>query len=182
MDGTAIQPGGSGSGLCLSCHDGATALDLLINAPGSGGYNAAGLSAGYTFTGGTTNKMLSTSIANLGTDLGNDHPVGIPYCGGTVSAACKDSDFFVTALYKNGTVVANPTSAAPTTDNFWVDVVAPAGTRTKGDLPLYVRDFSGTNYAAVECATCHEPHSTSNATFLRMSNTSSNLCRACHNK
>jgi predicted CXXCH cytochrome family protein len=33
----------------------------------------------------------------------------------------------------------------------------------------------------VECASCHDPHST-NQTFLRIANTGSAVCLACHNK
>ncbi len=54
----AGQPEGP-SKLCLSCHDGVTAVD---NYGGNGG-------TGITITGS----------ANLGTDLSNDHPIGIEY-------------------------------------------------------------------------------------------------------
>ena len=47
------------SKLCLSCHDGVTAID---NYGGNGG------------TG-----IVITGAANLGTDLSNDHPIGITY-------------------------------------------------------------------------------------------------------
>ncbi|HUU83472.1 MAG TPA: cytochrome c3 family protein [Phycisphaerae bacterium] len=52
------QPEGP-SKMCLSCHDGVTAVD---NYGGNGG-------TGKTITGS----------ANLGTDLSNDHPIGIEY-------------------------------------------------------------------------------------------------------
>jgi predicted CXXCH cytochrome family protein len=55
---TAGQPEGP-SKMCLSCHDGVTAID---NYGGTGG-------TGITITGS----------ANLGTDLSNDHPIGIEY-------------------------------------------------------------------------------------------------------
>ncbi len=55
---TAGQPEAP-SKLCLSCHDGVTAID---NYGGSGG-------TGLTISGG----------AALGTDLSNDHPIGIEY-------------------------------------------------------------------------------------------------------
>ncbi|MCU7921328.1 MAG: cytochrome C [Candidatus Thiodiazotropha sp. (ex Dulcina madagascariensis)] len=61
MDVTAEQPGpGSFSRLCLSCHDGTIALD----------------SYGGSTTGGTT---FIDPRANLGTDLSDDHPVGIQW-------------------------------------------------------------------------------------------------------
>ncbi len=55
---TAGQPEGP-SKLCLSCHDGVTAID---NYGGNGG------------TG-----IVMTGRAKLGTDLSNDHPIGIQY-------------------------------------------------------------------------------------------------------
>lgn len=57
---------------CLSCHDGVTAFDALINKPGSG----AGTTP--TFTGLTAGKM-PAGVTNLGTDLTNDHPVSFTY-------------------------------------------------------------------------------------------------------
>jgi len=53
----AGQPEGV-SKLCLSCHDGVTALDSY---------------------GGDTGSVPLTGSANVGTDLSNDHPIGIEY-------------------------------------------------------------------------------------------------------
>jgi predicted CXXCH cytochrome family protein len=62
--GTVSLAGGSQvSLLCLSCHDGTTALNAVLNTPSNTTYQSAAL--------GTT--------ANLGTDLRNDHPVGFSY-------------------------------------------------------------------------------------------------------
>ena len=55
---TAGQPEGS-SKMCLSCHDGVTAVD------------------NYGGTGGT--GLVITGSAAIGTDLSNDHPIGIEY-------------------------------------------------------------------------------------------------------
>ncbi len=55
---TAGQPEGP-SKMCLSCHDGVTAID------------------NYGGTGGT--GIVMTGSAALGTDLSNDHPIGIQY-------------------------------------------------------------------------------------------------------
>lgn len=55
---TAGQPEGP-SKLCLSCHDGVTAVD------------------NYGGTGGT--GLVITGSAALGTDLSNDHPIGVTY-------------------------------------------------------------------------------------------------------
>lgn len=58
FESTAGQPEGP-SKLCLSCHDGVTAID------------------NYGGTGGT--GIVITGDAALGTDLSNDHPIGIEY-------------------------------------------------------------------------------------------------------
>ena len=71
---------------------------------------------------------------------------------------------------------------------WWVDTEAtPNGTRQKTDMVLYTRAAAGgytgqtENEPFVECASCHDPH-TSNATFLRIPNTGSAVCLACHVK
>lgn len=166
---------------CLSCHDGSQAMDNMINAPGSGGYNAAGArltGATWTAAVGATGIMPNT-VARLGTDLSNDHPVAIQFCGGglsgsgaVVSGTCADTDF------KNGTNDVK-TKLVGTTQVFWVDTGTPA-TREKTDLPLY--NNSGNTGPSVECASCHDPHSDTNATFLRISNAGSAVCLTCHVK
>ncbi|OYU99507.1 MAG: hypothetical protein CFE45_12695, partial [Burkholderiales bacterium PBB5] len=104
LDGTVAQVG-SISMACLSCHDGTQAMDNVINAPGSGGILSDGGGndgRAYTWSGSTVNSAgrLSSGAALIGTDLTNDHPIGIQYCGGglagsgtTVSGTCKDGDF-----------------------------------------------------------------------------------------
>ncbi len=58
FDATDItQPGGV-SKLCLSCHDGTVAIDSF---------------------GGATGATMITGDRNLGTDIGNDHPVSFTY-------------------------------------------------------------------------------------------------------
>lgn len=179
---------GAGSMLCLSCHDGATALDLIINASGSGGYNAGGLSAGYTWAAGTTTGsfMKAGIAANLGTGV-NDHPIGVPYCGGVTAGACSDSDFKTAALYLDTALTPLITTATGSSTGWWLDTGAnglgAGSTRDKSDLPLYQ---SGGSLPMVECPSCHEPHNANavatETSFLRIANTSSNLCTTCHNK
>src|SRR3990170_4256204 len=68
------QPTGS-SRLCLSCHDGTIALGSLLNAPGAGLaqiLNMMGVEPG-------TGALVSTSAANLGADLSNEHPISFSY-------------------------------------------------------------------------------------------------------
>lgn len=191
LDGRTA-PVGSVSIACMSCHDGTQAMNVVINAPGSGGYNAtggamAGAWAGANQTGGILNPGI---ITNLTTDLRNDHPIGIQYAGGgynattpvTRAAGVGDADFVVP---QSALIGANRV--------WWVDTTAAgglAGSRQKTDMALYARGpgaggggYTGQTQAEpfVECASCHDPH-TANPTFLRIANTGSAVCLACHVK
>ncbi|HET9976157.1 MAG TPA: hypothetical protein VFQ20_01875 [Burkholderiaceae bacterium] len=191
LDGTIAEVG-SISMACLSCHDGTQAMDNIINAPGSGGYDATGGGNDgrtYTWTGATVNGAgrLSSGIAALGTDLSNDHPIGIQYCGGglsgsgsSVTGTCKDGDFkpLLTAVINSNQI-------------FWVETGTADNAKTRTDLPLYQRN-PNTLGPLVECASCHDPHvkqgetgpngQVAGETFLRISNASSAVCTACHVK
>ncbi len=75
----------NGSLICLSCHDGTIAVNSLSNLPGpeaAGNYGTPG-GPGLDVDG----KLTSSSTAFVGTDLSDDHPVGITYDAG------KDNDF-----------------------------------------------------------------------------------------
>lgn len=198
LDG-ATAPVGSVSLACLSCHDGTQAMNTVINAPGSGGYNPAGGTWAGTWVGPALTSNLATvgpatvgtlnyataSIVNIGLDLRNDHPVGIQYAGGGYLSSANlaltdqpaigtkvDADFVTPQVTGNGS-----------TATFWVDTGA-AG-RQKTDLILYTRTEATVGNVAqpfVECASCHDPHTSAQATFLRTTNASSALCLACHVK
>ena len=194
---TVTQPG-INSLTCLSCHDGQTAVDSIINMPGSGRYlqsqetseNAAFLNSWNNSRGpdATVHARLSgteclachssgagivgagatdfTAFA-IGTDLRNDHPVGIRY----PSTAGAGTDFKdpprkearLAYFDKNGNSRADP-----------------------NEIRLY---NTGDGYE-VECASCHDPHgvpsagagSVFNPTFLRVNNAGSAVCLTCHSK
>lgn len=199
MEGTSTLSGveATASLACLSCHDGATARNSMVNAPGSG---AQGGSYAGTWSAGT--GPMTAVFANLGTDLTNDHPISIPYCGGglyaattsTLGGTCSDTDFWVTGT---GTVNATTngggkviTKTVGSNQTFWVERLGSLTTRNKADIALYTR---GTGVGAstnstpwVECASCHDPHNASTATqqvsFLRDTNAGSQICLTCHNK
>jgi predicted CXXCH cytochrome family protein len=182
---------GSVSLACLSCHDGTQAIDSVINGPGSGNYNTDGATMSGVYSGSSwlTGGTMATAgqIAYIGQDLRNDHPVSIPYGGGginenTASGAgtTVDPDFKVAAL--------NVTTSASSAQ-FWIDTGAIDNVRTSTDIILYARDTADfTGYAgggsfvpSVECGSCHDPH-TEVTTFLRVLNTGSAVCLACHDK
>ena len=191
LDGEVISVG-SVSLACLSCHDGTQAMDNIINAPGSGGYDATGGGAsgrGYTWSGSGVDSdglMLSGPVPKIGVDLTDDHPIGIPYCGGSTNYAsgsfgtCNDQDFVSSGWGSktvNGQVV------------YWLDTVGTGGTagvRDKTDIIFYTRTFSGGDKPSVECGSCHDPHveskGTDNISFMRVTTSGSAICLACHVK
>lgn len=181
LDGTEA-PVGSVSLACLSCHDGTQAMDVVVNVPGSGGWNPLGTEIDATGIG-----VISATgpIPNLEKDLRDDHPISIQYAGGgcsTADTACTtlgDPDFNtpVTALINN-------------VQHWWLDTAGGTANRDKTDIVLYTRAgeiTSGVSEPFVECASCHDPHNAESASstqvaFLRISNAASAVCLACHVK
>lgn len=196
LDG-ATAPVGSVSIACLSCHDGTQAMNTLINQPGSGLTNAAfGLG---TWTGANQTLGKINTVANLGTDLKNDHPIGIQYGGGMAANAAYTKGAIAAGALRDPDFRGISYASLNGNDVWWVDSGPSVGTRDKGDMMLYTR--TGSSYlnqagavagtlagaqAFVECASCHDPHvedvAGSNPTFLRISNAGSAVCLACHIK
>jgi len=192
---TVSQPNAA-SLVCLSCPDGTTAIDSIINMPGSGFYNATQTAVqDNTFldtwpltawTGDTSMGRHSKlgepgcmschkqgfgvaaawfNAGLTGTDLRDDHPVGITY----------------PSVNGPGTDFKTPSGISGTTRYFDIDGNGKMG---KGDLRLY--DTGGV--VQVECGSCHDAHGVPSAgsgsvfqpTFMRMSNSGSALCLVCH--
>ena len=176
LDGTEAAVG-SVSLACLSCHDGTQARDVVLNAPGSGNYNASGAE----LDAGAIGTMAGTPLPNLGSDLRNDHPVSIQYGGGGAVVGDADGVFSATGLgdtdfkdIRKTTINSNPV--------WWVDSDGD-GNRDKDEMQLYSRSISGTVQPSVECASCHDPHNNTTTTqFLRRENTASVICTSCHAK
>jgi predicted CXXCH cytochrome family protein len=191
---------------------------------------------------------------DLGTDLSNDHPISVQYCGGGISGSqsatstiagggsasyaagtCNDRLFNLpTTAFVNGQSrfwvdtnvipdadaiaagaasiggnTANPITRDPTTTEIYVTTgetisggnngdatgrgfipsttassitkVPGFGVRTKQDIMLFTNN-KGVTGPSVECASCHDPHTPNNGTFLRVSNNGSGLCLSCHVK
>jgi predicted CXXCH cytochrome family protein len=178
-------PVGSVSLACLSCHDGTQAMDVVINKPGTGGYNAQGseLEVGVAPNppSGVIGTMNGAVIPNLGTDLRDDHPISIQYGGGgcpTTGSGGKctgDPDFNNVQL---ATINTQPA--------WWVNTTGGTAGRDKTDMILYTRnDGPGlSNAPYVECGSCHDPHESDlrPVSFMRISNAGSDVCLACHIK
>ena len=194
LSGTVTQPGAN-SLSCLSCHDGQTAIDSIVNMPGSGRYNAnpdtAFLNSWSTNPGGLATALVHATIDGAGdgcmschkngigatdftafyisTDLSNDHPIGVTLPVGVdwnVPGGTKGT----TKFFDNGHGTGD----------------AGNGRMEKTEIRFY---DSGDG-PEVECASCHDPHGVPTGaqgtpftkTFLRVPNTASAVCLTCHNK
>ncbi len=199
--GTSVSKPRSGSVslACLSCHDGVTTFDNLVNAPGKG---LSMPSTSWTFfrSGSpVANKMTFSKRLNLGTDLTNDHPVNVKYEGGKkaslrpTNTTIGDIDLS-TGLYKTTQYFGWMT------ENKWAVNGFISSSATIGDL---LRSDSSTS-GNVECSSCHDPHfsnksyveytrdsnnhftglNVGDGMFLRRvgGNTGSGVCRTCHDK
>lgn len=160
--------------LCLGCHDGKTAMNVLhtsdTGVDAGAGYQAGSklfeTSAGFTpltmqgfltdgFGGMLPNMNIGGTIDNptKGNDLTNDHPLGFSYSA----------------------VLGEPAAAAR------LNSIEQVGAKSSNRIKF----FGGGK--KVECSTCHDPHvdSTINTElkpFLVMSNSGSAICLSCHNK
>lgn len=185
LDGTEAAAVGSVSLACLSCHDGVQAVDSVLNTPGRG--MGANYPAGTAI--GTTGSMTGTPVPVLGADLTDDHPISIQYGGGGLNDTQAIGDNAAVAL---GDGDFNAPYSADINSNrvWWVDTGATTGTREKTDMILYSRDdlTTGQFEPFVECGSCHDPHNSSTyqanqqVSFLRIDNTASAVCTACHIK
>lgn len=199
----ATQPGPN-SLTCLSCHDGQTAVDSIVNMPGSGGYNSELLLDPSTTT---TNTLLNAWTNPRGTDatahgrlatgtscLACHAPYNNPSAPEDEPQKAGATDFSAFAL---GTDLSNdhPVGVKLPVGSDWK---VPGGTRAnikyfdddasgsmgKEEIRFY---DSGGGYE-VECASCHDPHGvpgvggTFNPTFLRKTNDGSAVCLSCHTK
>ncbi len=188
LDGTVADVG-SVSLACLSCHDGTIAMDSLVNSPGSGTIPVTNVKVGigYVFEGPSMSPAglllggPSGTIAMLGTDLSNDHPVGVLYGGGGITTSILTSSNFNDSDFRDVKYV-NINSG-----DYWYVDVDNNNKRTRTDMILYTRDEGDGAKPYVECASCHDPHvtaftGTDQVAFLRVTNEDSNLCLACHIK
>lgn len=194
MTQPVTQPGAN-SLACLSCHDGQTAIDSVINMPGPGRYRASqatGVDLAFLNTWSNPSGVGPGVHANmtecmschsasagvvgagatdfrafvLGTDLRDDHPVGVRYPLNGSNPDFKNTNAtFANVRYFDGNGNNRP---------------------DRNEIRLYDTGDG----AEVECASCHDPHgvpsggpgSVFNPSFLRIANTGSALCLACHTK
>jgi len=191
---------GSASLACLSCHDGVTTFDNLVNAPGKGGVVAGGSSQGYTVYDEGTNlgtgvNFSIDAVKNIGLNLSNDHPMSVVYNGGT-AASLRTTDTVISSIDLTSDLADSATTfdSGNLTKNLWAVKGFISADATIGDL------LRGPSFNRVECSSCHDPHFNNKSwdetevaaggevdadgLFLRRvgGNTGSGVCRTCHNK
>jgi len=146
---------------CLSCHDGTQSLGAVVNYQGA--------AASFTMSGAAvaaTGFLNATAYqVGAGGNMDTNHPVSIPYKGSLYNAI-NSSIAAADANYRNASTTGCTGSTVCTTGGTYA-------------VRLY---GSTTTTAGIECGSCHEPHDTTNTSFLRYSNASSSLCQSCHNK
>jgi predicted CXXCH cytochrome family protein len=146
------------SRLCLSCHDGAIAVDSY-----------GGKTNGTLFMGSIASKYGTGQDQIAGpsnNDLSADHPVGVGYPG--LTATVSGSGNITSESWSTATGFNDPTQATFTSGG--VD-----GLPAVNLVPL------PNGLVGVGCGTCHEPHDFTQL-FVRMNNSGSALCLKCHNK
>ena len=126
--------------LCLACHDGG--VGEPVNQPNSGIMEIS-----------STTFMSSNAL--IGTDLSNDHPIGMD-------------------------LGPNPQLADPDIRTL-ADIRGVAVGFNEDPFP---GDLGDDNVNVMWCSTCHDVHDSDLLTkpFLRISNAGSALCKACHKK
>ncbi len=194
-----ISQPGVNSLTCLSCHDGTTAIDSVINMPGAGRFNQAQETVENTdfLNNAWTNRR--GPDATVHARLAASECLACHAAGaGVVGAGATDFTAFVIGLdLRNDHPVGirYPTAAGGGTD-FKDPPRKEArlayfdnngnGRADSNEIRLY---NTGEGYE-VECASCHDPHgvpsagpgSDFNPTFLRVANAGSAVCQSCHTK
>lgn len=110
MDMTQSANPNNGSLVCLSCHDGTIAINSLNNVPGSSGAGSYGSPGGSNLDG--SGLLTSGSHSFVGTDLRDDHPVGLTY------DTTKDTNFHP----KTGNPLAYPDKLL--SEGFYVECIS----------------------------------------------------------
>lgn len=160
MEHTVSGPGPL-SLMCLSCHDGVGALNVLVNNPLGGepgpwigvtmnqfGDAPSDVNIGPINIGDAVcDGGLGYTCTTPGDNLQNDHPIGFTYGGSAVDTGLKDL----------------------------------------GSLPLELQSRMALTNNRMECSTCHDPHRTNapgekNMFLVMTDNAGSQLCFGCHAK
>lgn len=198
---TASQPGNN-SLTCLTCHDGQTAIDSIVNMPGSGNYSAAQQTSqdnaflstwttpaafGHMILGKSTGSLASNSPVNCTANCHNGTAIGAPYFAAFVIQTDLTNDHPVgVQLPDTGIYDFNAPNVTTASLKFY-----DTNGNSRAD-PNEIRFYNTGEGYEVECASCHDPHGVPSGgpgtntllqpSFLRVSNAGSVVCFTCHNK
>jgi len=162
---------------CLSCHDGVTTFDNIVNAPGKKGITAGGADRGWAFAMPIANEFLPPSTAyhkfntapftcvlchnieqitrlTIGMDLSNDHPVSVPYSTGVAGLRATDTVINSIDLTSELSASAVTYMNGNLAQNRWAVKGFISDSATISDL---LRN------GKVECSSCHDPHFDNNS-------------------
>jgi predicted CXXCH cytochrome family protein len=185
------QPSGA-SLLCLSCHDGTTALGSVLNRSTAIGMTSATLPAGNS---------------DLGTDLSDDHPISFAYTSALAAARGELADpATLTGKVKldpggqmqctschdahddsNGKFLVLPTRGAILclschTKNYWGASDHNLSAKTWNGAGTNPWPHSGgATVAANGCESCHRSHTAGGKKWLQNYAVEENNCYTCHN-
>jgi len=201
---TVTDPGPA-SLTCLSCHDGVTAIDSIINMPGSGGYRA--LQETEVNTAFLSEWVQLNPAAHLSLD-------GCAHACHNDGGPAEFRNFIIGAgTDANGQYDRQSGNVVDLSDDHPIGVLYPTALTNQawvgfrvmdvempgryaffddgnGRLDKYeIRAYDSGDGFEVECASCHDPHGVPDAanvefipSFLRVSNEGSALCLTCHIK
>ncbi len=192
LNGTEVQQVGGATLACLSCHDGITTFDNLVNAPGKG-LNTGSQGWQFNEDGDPIDNYINGGRLAIGTDLRDDHPVSITYIAPRASLRDPDTRFDEINLTSDvfSTTHDAVSSGGNLTQNRWA---------VNGYICADCTISSLLRNGKVECSSCHDPHfankswdevedtwgseAEADGMFLRRvgGNTGSGLCKTCHAK
>ncbi|MDP2689453.1 MAG: hypothetical protein Q8P48_05005 [Deltaproteobacteria bacterium] len=159
---------------CLSCHDGVTTWDNIVNAPGKGGVVDGGSDRGWAFgmpspfvtphvaldhffTGplscgtchGGEDRSQNVTRLIIGMDLSNDHPVSVAY--NSDRASLRATDTVINAIDLTSELASSAASYSNNNlaQNRWA---------VKGFISASARISDLLRNGRVECSSCHDPH------------------------
>lgn len=160
--------------LCLSCHDGTVALDSFMGRNGDSDGMKIGADDTSVLTGGHGKATSNLGGTGASADLSNDHPVGYRAVydeNAGMNLTTGVGHYRYKSLANAKTVITGakfaisktPVSAATARDS---------GAAVTGNAP------------AISCVTCHDVHNGAGIDegLLRIENTNSAMCLACHDK
>lgn len=184
---------GSSTLACLSCHDGVTTFDNLVNRPGKDTRGSTtGLGWAFSEDGTSVSNWITSGRLTIGPSLSNDHPVSVAYTEGWASLRASATN--IAAIDLSSSLSATIPSVM---QNLWSVKGYFNTDATIGDLLRVNPNVTG---ATVECGSCHDPHfsnksydevewtwgteADADGLFLRRvgGNEASGVCRTCHNK